>query len=140
MRYPVITVLFILVAITQVWATEMAGKHPLTFTTPPKCSQCHQDQRSLLDHGPDYLNRHPALAKTKGGLCVACHERRFCADCHTNKDELKPSEKHTLSPYRGMPHRGDYLSRHQIEARVNPARCYTCHRKGNNRKCLTCHR
>jgi hypothetical protein len=39
-----------------------------------------------------------------------------------------------------MPHRGDYITQHQIDGRINPAPCFRCHGRRNNERCAECHR
>ena len=45
----------------------------------------------------------------------------FCSDCHAHREELKPSDKYKEYVTRDLPHRGDYLTQHQIDGRINPA-------------------
>jgi hypothetical protein len=69
-----------------------------------------------------------------------CHKQSACDECHGVWVELKPSLKDQTSNYRRMPHRGDYLSRHAIDGRINPASCYRCHGNPETaRTCRPCH-
>ena len=54
--------------------------------------------------------------------------------------ELKPSILRQTDTYRTLPHRGDYLTRHKIDGKINPALCYKCHGRRNDRRCQQCHR
>ena len=63
-----------------------------------------------------------------------------CNDCHTNQVEMKPSIKYGNRPDRDMPHRGNYMTLHKIEGKLDPASCYRCHGRANNERCMTCHR
>jgi hypothetical protein len=38
-----------------------------------------------------------------------------------------------------MPHRGEYLTRHQIDGRVDPGSCIQCHGNRNDGSCGVCH-
>jgi hypothetical protein len=38
-----------------------------------------------------------------------------------------------------MPHRGNYVTMHKIDGKVDPASCYRCHGRGNNERCMSCH-
>ena len=60
-------------------------------------------------------------------LCATCHRASFCADCHTHSVEMKPSLKYGNRPDRQMPHRGDFLTLHKIEGKLDPGNCYRCH-------------
>lgn len=107
----------------------------------PDCSACHSDSWGAMNHrAPDFMNKHRFFAASSRQACASCHHESFCTDCHSNKDELKPSEKFTDSPERSLPHRGDYLSQHKIDGRVNPVSCVKCHGRQNNARCVSCHR
>ncbi len=121
--------------------TSMVAKHPTEVPTPPICSDCHTDDRGVLNHTSDfYSSRHKYYAKQNRQTCGVCHSEAFCADCHAHKEELKPSDKYKDSPDIAMPHRGDYLNQHKIDGRINPASCFPCHGRQNNERCKTCHR
>jgi hypothetical protein len=116
-----------------------AKKHPLEVETMPICRDCHKDWRAGLSHTPDFSTRHKFYAVQQKQVCDSCHVESFCADCHANKEELKPSDKYKDSPARTMPHRGDYLTQHKIDGRINPASCFPCHGRQNNARCKVCH-
>jgi hypothetical protein len=118
---------------------SMAKAHPVEITTAPHCGECHTDGRAALDHTPDFATRHKFYAAQQRQTCSLCHRPAFCADCHANKEELKPSDKYKDAPARTMPHRGDYLTQHKIDGRVNPASCFPCHGRQNNERCKVCH-
>jgi hypothetical protein len=117
-----------------------ATQHPVELTAPPMCSDCHQDWRSAMDHTGDYSTRHRFYAEQQSQTCKACHKESFCSDCHAHKEELKPSDKFKDSVERDMPHRGDYLSQHKIDGRIDPASCMKCHGRSNNERCRVCHK
>ena len=57
-----------------------------------------------------------------------------------SKSELKPSLRNQSDTFRRMPHRGDFLTRHRIEGKIDPTSCFRCH--GNPRAsqvCAPCH-
>jgi len=116
------------------------NRHPMQFTTMPLCSNCHTDDRAVLDHSNGFSTKHGLYATQKEAVCSACHAVSFCADCHANKEEIKPVDKFKDEPDRMMPHRGDYISRHKIDGKINPAPCMKCHGRKNNERCVTCHR
>lgn len=114
--------------------------HPEAVEGLPRCSECHDNELAAVDHDRGYIERHPAYAAQRSAVCAGCHGPSFCADCHGNKEELKPSDKYRDAPGRMMPHRGDYLTQHRIDGRVNPASCFKCHGRKNDWRCKSCHR
>ncbi len=110
------------------------------------CSKCHAgDEEPLVfekyNHTAFFTEGHRLVALQDEAVCAMCHAQSFCNDCHvTPSSELKPSLRHQTSNYRRFQHRGDYVSRHRIDGRVDPAPCFRCH--GNPRSaesCQPCH-
>src|SRR5690242_2753436 len=111
------------------------------------CSECHEDQQkgtmkayAAFSHTPAFVKNHRFYAANDDRLCSICHKSSFCADCHTNKVEMKPSYRYGYRPDRVMPHRGDFITRHKIEGKLEPASCYRCHGRADNERCSACHR
>jgi hypothetical protein len=105
------------------------------------CGECHTDNWAALNHqADDFYRKHKFYAGRQKFACESCHQESFCADCHAHMEEIKPSDRYKGSPERELPHRGDYLSRHKIEGRIDPASCLKCHGRTNNERCKTCHR
>lgn len=115
-------------------------KHPIAVEGMPICSQCHPDKWPQMDHKPGWAKTHRFPAAQDSQVCSVCHAESFCSDCHTVQDELKASDKHKDAPERWFPHRGDYLSQHMIDGKINPAECFRCHGRRNNDRCKACHR
>jgi len=138
----ILFILLVLIPVAYACAPEksISKWHPADVMAPVICSECHKDGRDALDHSSDFINSHKLIAAQQGNVCIMCHKESFCADCHAHKEELAPSDKYKTSPARSMPHRGDYLTQHQIDGKINPAPCFKCHGRNNNRRCLTCHR
>lgn len=134
-----LTALFVLLGACAQTAS-MAAKHPVEVERMPICGDCHTDGRSALNHTADFSVRHKFYAMQQKQACQVCHQDSFCADCHAHREELKPSDKNKDSPEIAMPHRGDYLTQHKIDGRINPASCFPCHGRQNNERCKTCHR
>ncbi len=108
------------------------------------CLSCHekdvlQNTKPMLNfsHKGNFLKNHSMLAKTQNELCSSCHDESFCLDCHSKEPGIKPSIKHIERMDRNIIHRGDYISRHNIEANINPASCLKCH---GERFCSDCHK
>lgn len=120
---------------------SISRKHSIELHSPPNCTECHIEQWKSLNHqSPDFYKKHGRYAGSNQAACNSCHNRSFCADCHTRKDELKPSQKRSTSPELNFPHRPDYMTQHKIDGRINPASCTKCHGRQNNTRCLACHR
>jgi len=108
------------------------------------CVLCHanlteskQLPLSMFDHGGDWLNRHGTPAKGGQAVCAHCHKTSFCADCHTRaKVPLRAELLNLDRPDRRFRHRGDWISKHPIEARMDGKSCLTCHDK---KSCGDCH-
>jgi hypothetical protein len=122
--------------------------HPEEVTSGPvSCSECHEDQQkgtmkafSAFNHTPAFVKNHRFYAASDDRLCATCHKASFCADCHTQRVEMKPSTKYGNRPDRELPHRGDFLTLHKIEGKLDPGSCYRCHGRTNNARCIVCHR
>jgi hypothetical protein len=119
---------------------SVARKHPVEVKGLANCTECHTDQWGMLNHKADDFYRKHKFYAGQTHACYTCHQESFCTDCHASREEIKPSDKYKSSPERTLPHRGDYLSRHRIDGRVNPASCVKCHGRQNNERCKTCHR
>jgi len=109
---------------------SIARVHPEAVTGLPNCTECHTDSWGALNHkAPDFYSKHKFYASSKAA-CASCHQESFCADCHALKDLVEHN----------LPHRGDYLSQHKIDGKINPASCVKCHGRQNNEGCKRCHR
>jgi hypothetical protein len=112
---------------------------------PKICSECHEGATEPIpfarfDHTPFFVENHRQEAYQYERTCQSCHQVSFCNDCHATRVELKPSDKNPTENYRRMQHRGDYLSRHRIDGRLDPTSCFRCH--GNPKTastCVSCH-
>ena len=109
------------------------------------CTDCHETSSETIiyerfNHTIKFAEDHGPVARQQVAFCNMCHKQSFCDDCHGVRVELKPSIKNQTENYRRMPHRGDYISRHVIDARINPAPCYRCHANfETTRTCRPCH-
>jgi hypothetical protein len=127
---------------------SMPASHPEELASGRvSCSECHEDNQTgtmkafaAFNHTQAFIKNHRFYASSDDRLCATCHKGSFCADCHTNQVEMKPSLKYGNRPDREMPHRGDFMTLHKIEGKLDPASCYRCHGRANNQQCVTCHR
>jgi hypothetical protein len=123
--------------------SALPAKHPSAAdldASPKNCIDCHEAGQDLhyerYIHTLDFGRNHRPEATQGEAICAMCHQTSFCNDCHATRVELKPSLKNQTETYRSMPHRGDYLSRHRIDGRVDPTSCFRCH--GNPKSATTC--
>jgi len=127
---------------------SLPASHPEELAAGPvSCAECHEDQQkgtmkafASFNHSRTFVQNHRFYAGSDEQLCVTCHKVSFCTECHTNKADMKPALKNGNRPDRMMPHRGDYLTLHKIEGKLDPASCYRCHGRANNERCVACHR
>jgi hypothetical protein len=110
-----------------------------------QCLACHKDLYSIglkpmsrFSHEGDFLKDHQHYAWSQTALCSQCHSQDDCMECHANQsDELEANMKVHGRVDRQLIHSADYLSRHFVEARNDPALCITCHRPSF---CEQCHK
>ena len=108
-----------------------------------QCTSCHERERlagirpaRFLSHEGDWVQRHKDRALGSTATCAQCHTQNYCVDCHNRYETLKPSTKYPDQVTRQLIHRGDFVSRHAIEARGSAAQCLTCHSVSS---CDSCH-
>jgi len=114
----------------------------------PTCSECHTNDvakgalkpYASFDHTPTFVKDHKTQANQDRNTCASCHAPSFCVDCHGGKVPMKPATRLSGSPDRLAPHRGDFMTMHRIEGKLDPSSCYSCHGRANNDKCRACHR
>ncbi len=128
--------------------SSLPDSHPeaLTAGQQVNCSECHEDQQkgtmkafAAFSHFATFVKNHRFYSASDDRLCSTCHKSSFCNDCHTNKVQMKPSTKYGYRPDREMPHRGNFITLHKIEGKLDPASCYRCHGRANNERCVACH-
>jgi len=109
-----------------------------------RCDRCHTNLReypleaiALFNHEGNWLKEHKAHGKTNAGACGQCHMERFCDACHSRHNELIPSLRFPERVDRQLIHRGDFRTRHGLEAAATPGTCYKCHAE---KQCRDCHR
>ena len=108
-----------------------------------RCTPCHVDLKGLspessFKHQGDWLHLHGPLAKSSAETCAQCHDQTSCTSCHSPQTAAAlPAKLFPEEVGRAFIHRGDYVSRHSVEANANPASCLRCH---GNEYCQTCHR
>lgn len=120
---------------------SVALVHPEAVSGLPNCTECHTDSWGAMNHqAQDFFLKHKFYAGQQKAACASCHKESFCVECHTRKAEIKPSDLHKDRPELSLPHRGDYLSQHKIDGRIDPTSCLKCHGRSNNERCAVCHK
>lgn len=122
-------------------ACTSCHNHQMDFAQ-AKCTPCHTDLKgfvpeSAFAHTGDWLRTHGNYSRTSAQSCAACHDQTYCATCHAS--QTTPGLPSSIFPEevkRDFIHRGDYVSRHMIEAGANPASCRRCH---GSPFCDSCH-
>jgi hypothetical protein len=79
---------------------------------------------------------HGKLAATETKLCQSCHAQADCDVCHDTTQALMVERKRPDAIESQQVHRGDFLSRHAMEAQATPAKCLSCH---TPQTCDSCH-
>ncbi len=123
-------------------ACTSCHNHQADFTA-ARCTPCHVDLKryekpvAAFRHAGDFLRTHGSLARPTAETCAQCHDQTFCADCHSaTTAAARPSILYPEAVQRDFIHRGDYQSRHMIDAGANPASCRKCH---GSAFCEACH-
>ena len=132
------------------------GKTETVFPAMPVCLECHEEQfsegvctpchksgnlatlvpKTFLRHDMTFIRRHGEEATRKAKVCSQCHAEKFCSDCHDMGQTMSVTARRPDAIERGVNHRGDFISRHAIEARTAPGRCTVCHEVSS---CEGCH-
>lgn len=108
-----------------------------------QCAPCH-DRRDIegvlpvtfLQHDAAFARNHGRAAALQEKLCSQCHAQSSCDDCHDLTQRLRIERRMPEALERNLIHRGDFLTRHAIEARADSARCARCH---DTDSCEDCH-
>ena len=107
------------------------------------CAPCHAQAdlrgtlpQSFLRHDQSFSRRHGELARQDKRLCQACHSQSQCDDCHDVTQDLTIERRRPERIDKNFVHRGDFITRHAIEAESQPARCLSCH---TVETCDSCH-
>ena len=98
-------------------------QHLLVKPQAKLCADCHGEEvpKPESHARKGFRLGHRADAKGKQDECLMCHEQEsFCNTCHTVK----------------IPHREDYVEKHEKEAKAKPKACLSCH---DAKYCGQCH-
>jgi hypothetical protein len=109
-----------------------------------RCTPCHVDLKSFplepksaFAHVGQWIVAHGSYARTSVESCANCHDQTYCAECHDSQTTpMRLSVRFPEEVQRDFIHRGDYVSRHMIDAQANPASCARCH---GTAFCSSCH-
>jgi len=108
-----------------------------------QCVPCHAQAevrrllpKTFLRHEGDFVKHHGTQAAQQKQLCQACHEQADCDSCHDTSQDLTVERRRPEAITRNFVHRGDFMTRHALEAQSQPARCLRCH---TPETCEACH-
>jgi c(7)-type cytochrome triheme protein len=107
------------------------------------CDSCHDDLTRFatapvasFSHAGDFLRTHGEQARTSAATCANCHDQTMCAECHSKTVSERVEVKFPEDVVSRFIHRGDFVSRHHIEARADSQACGRCHGQSF---CDSCH-
>lgn len=108
-----------------------------------QCALCHGLQdlrkrvpRTVLRHDLGFVREHRELANQHSRACAQCHAQAECTACHDDSQPLTIERRRPEALEREQVHRGDFLTRHAIEARSAAGSCVRCHASSS---CDACH-
>jgi hypothetical protein len=108
-----------------------------------QCAPCHQSKdlksslpRTFLQHDASFLRHHGESSTFEMSLCQTCHTQQDCQACHDVTQDLTAEARSPERVESRSFHRGDFMSRHALEASAAPARCASCH---SPQTCDSCH-
>ena len=108
-----------------------------------QCTPCHraQDLRQLMPesfmrHDAGWLRRHGVSAGRQPRICGQCHAETWCAECHDHDRGIPIERRQPDRIERLFTHRGDFITRHALEASSQPDICLRCHSVSS---CDSCH-
>jgi hypothetical protein len=113
--------------------------------TKGECAPCHQERDlvrtlpvSFLKHDAGFMRNHGGVVgqKQQALLCQSCHTQADCQACHDVSQGLTIEQRRPERIETRQVHRGDFMVRHAIEARSEPALCASCH---TPQSCDSCH-
>lgn len=145
--FPILLLLALLACTSAREVYTPPAVHPPLFEMAEQrvyCVRCHGHGTETFDfarydHTPFFTDSHRLVAYQDERICAMCHSTSFCNICHTVPSaELKPSDLYPTETTRRFHHRGDYVARHAIDARIDPGSCFRCH--GNPRSAESCRR
>lgn len=108
-----------------------------------KCTPCHAQKdlsgllpQTFMKHDQNWLHRHGLFATRSAQVCNQCHSQTDCNTCHDASQTLTVEARRPDAVERDFVHRGDFMTRHPIEAKTQPATCLKCHSESS---CNSCH-
>ena len=108
-----------------------------------QCARCHKASdlaktppQTFLRHDQAFARNHGQMAVEERKLCQSCHTQAQCTACHDISQELTSERRRPEKVDAHQVHEGDFLVRHPIEARAQPAQCARCH---TPQTCDSCH-
>lgn len=108
-----------------------------------ECTPCHTQAdlkritpQTFLRHDQSFAKHHGQQAMQEQQLCRSCHAQQDCQGCHDTSQDLSVERRRPEALDASFVHRGDFMTRHALEAQAAPARCQRCHEPAT---CEGCH-
>ncbi len=110
-----------------------------------KCELCHTDlvhypenPVGTFSHQSNWVKLHQTAARSTTESCSTCHDSTFCSSCHDAPTAPVRVEMRFPEHVEGdfQIHRGDWLSRHSLDAQADESSCRRCH---GTPFCTSCH-
>lgn len=108
-----------------------------------RCSKCHGETdlaemkpQTVLRHDSGWIRHHGVVATQSARACNQCHSEASCSDCHDQKQTIPIEVRRPDAIESNAIHKGDFISRHPIEAKLQPTTCLRCHAPST---CDACH-
>jgi hypothetical protein len=110
-----------------------------------ECTPCHEEQDlartmpvTFLRHDASFMRLHGGIVaqRQQAVLCQSCHTQAQCQTCHDLTQKMTIEKRRPEKIETQQVHRGDFMVRHSIEARSEPAKCASCHA---TQTCDACH-
>ncbi len=108
-----------------------------------RCTPCHVAEHlvqlrpeSFMRHDSNWWRDHARSAERSPQICAECHGETWCSECHSQRRGLPIDQRLPEAIERRLPHPGDFIVRHAIEARARSASCLSCH---TSQSCDACH-
>jgi cytochrome c-type protein NapC len=117
--------------------------HQVTTTGFAFCNDCHHGEKSGWEYDPKtpWQNQHAKAVSANGtDSCLeACHDTKYCYDCH---NQLKPvPASHKANDW--LRREAEEIGEHADAFKAQPTACEVCHGEGmpnDNAFCRGCHK
>ena len=115
--------------------------HPEKVQGLPICTSCHDADRAAANHDARWMKiaRRGRRCATSAPARCATRSRPAPTATATRRRSNPPTSASSRFDA-ATPHRGDWLTQHRVDGRLDPASCFPCHGRKNVGRCGTCHK